>query len=335
MDINISVPVIPYSIYPWQQEIWEQIQSMQRQNRLPHALLISGGTGMGISSFSRNIASSLLCENPSETGEFCQQCKSCRMLIAETHPELLVITPLEDSKSIKVEQIRELTEFTHLQSQFTQRKVVIIDPAEVMNRNAANSLLKTLEEPIGNALIMLVTHYPSFLPITVRSRCQKFRMSASSMHIKKWLDGKYPEDLIEAMANSGRGPLTFSEDTDSDQVQILREDLILDLENMLYAQQDPIKTAANWAGKKDTELLFWLRSLLEDMVKVKMADNSVNLVNKDFYERSLKLTEHFEVSKIFNLLDKVSEFHWLTTTNSNLKSVTMYEEFTISWTSNR
>lgn len=257
------------------------------------------------------------------------------MLIAETHPEFLIISPQDDSKSIKVEQIRELMEFTHLHNQFSQRKVVIIDPAEVMNDSAANSLLKTLEEPIGDALIMLVTHHSSFLPITVRSRCQKINMSASSMHIKKWLDGKYPEELIEAIANSGRGPLILSEKAVADQILQLRLGLIADLEKMANAQQDPIQTAANWATQEGTGLLFWLSRLLEDMVKLKMAHNCVKLVNKDLTERILKLTEHYEIKMIFRLLDKVFDYHQLTTKNSNIKPVTMYEEFTISWTNHR
>ena len=150
---------------------------LSRRQNMPHAVLLTGPEGTGKGHFAAIIANSLLCSKPSVDRFACGECQSCQLLAANTHPDFYRIT-LESNadgkpaKDIKVEQIRQLIQSLAQTSQLGGIKLAIIDPAERMNRNAANSLLKTLEEPTADTLLILLAAQPSRLLPTVRSRCQ-------------------------------------------------------------------------------------------------------------------------------------------------------------------
>ena len=131
------------NILPWHESLWQQILS--RQNNLPHALLLYGAKGMGKSLFAQYLTKTLLCDQK----QACGNCKPCKLLIANTHPDLMTIQPADVGKQISVDQIRSTIQFCALTSKYGHYQIVIIDPAEAMNRNASNSLLKLLEEPPG------------------------------------------------------------------------------------------------------------------------------------------------------------------------------------------
>ncbi len=325
------------SVLPWQESQWSLIQSMISNDRLPHALLITGVKGTGIQEFATKLAASVLCEQTTETGENCQSCAACHLIKASTHPDLLLVSPEEEGKAIKVDQIRKLVGFSQLQNHYNQRKVIIISPAEAMNISSANSLLKTLEEPPGDTLIILVSHQPSSLPITVRSRCQKMKVSASSVHVREWLEGKVEPELIETVLASGCGPL-FSEGTEEAEQIPDRSSLLEDLEYLAYRQQDPVEVADKWSKKQADDTFFWLLKICQDMVKLKLDDkvfansnNSLKLVNQDMIKKLTILAEKYDLKGIFQIHDKLFNYHKLVSANTNLKAATMLEDFTIEW----
>ncbi len=159
--------------YTWQVQQWQRMNAARQQQRLHHALLLNGIRGLGLEAFAQELARGLLCEQPGEEGGACGQCKSCLLYAAGSHPDIVQIRPEEDSRVIKIDAIRELTGFMELKAQYGRYRIAIIDPAEAMNRNAANSLLKTLEEPPEQAIIILVNNDYMRLPVTIRSRCQR------------------------------------------------------------------------------------------------------------------------------------------------------------------
>ncbi|HSW52736.1 MAG TPA: hypothetical protein VLG93_05865, partial [Sulfuricaulis sp.] len=130
--------------YPWHGALWSALARQFEQ--LPHALLLQGRPGLGKHDFAVQLAQALLCEQARD-GMACGQCHCCRLFAAGTHPDLAGVGLVEDAKSIAVDQIRALGDFLSLRPHTAARKVVIISPAEAMNINAANSLLKLLEEP--------------------------------------------------------------------------------------------------------------------------------------------------------------------------------------------
>ncbi len=333
----MSLSVHPW-VYPWQETEWTQLQTMLCNDRLPHALLITGLKGTGLIKFSTSFATSVLCENPNNSGQSCSECKGCMLIKAETHPDLLIVCPEEEGKAIKIDQIRNLVKFTQLQSHTGKRKIIIVHPAEAMNTSAANGLLKTLEEPPGDTLILLVSHQPSTLPITIRSRCQKIKISASSMHVKEWLVGKVDDNLIDTVLVSGCGPLFLDEVEHDETVVIDRLSLLLDLENIANGQFDPIEAAEKWSKYTPGDTLFWLIKISQDMIKIRLDDNvnssenkSLNLISKDILQRIIKLVENIDIQGIFLFYDKLLEYQKLLSNNSSLKDVTIMESLTLEW----
>lgn len=123
----------------------------------------------------------LLCSNPSNSA--CGVCKSCCLVKAGTHPDLYIITPAADSNSILVDQIRELNNFIIGQPQFGKLKIVILYPAESLNNQAANALLKNLEEPGDNTKLFLLAAHQDLLLKTITSRCQILNLGSSNKQI--------------------------------------------------------------------------------------------------------------------------------------------------------
>jgi DNA polymerase-3 subunit delta' len=166
------------SILPdWLQPGRNQLQQMIRQGRLPHALLISGSEGLGKRMLADWLAGTLLCEQSHGDVSACGQCSACGWFDNGWHPDLLRLEPEEAGKAIKVDQVRRLGASLGMTSHSGGYKITIVQPADAMNVNAANSLLKTLEEPTANTLLILLTATPGRLPATILSRCQRRRAS--------------------------------------------------------------------------------------------------------------------------------------------------------------
>ena len=163
---------------PWQRAQWQRLAQQIEGERLPHALLLAGPQGVGKRTFARALTALLLCRSP-QYGAACGACKSCLLLAAQAHPDGHWLAPeeagntLKGTRVIKIDQVRDLVERMVQTAQQGGRKVAVIAPAEAMNRNAANALLKTLEEPAGTALLILISDMPGRLLPTVRSRCQR------------------------------------------------------------------------------------------------------------------------------------------------------------------
>ncbi|MDH5485036.1 MAG: DNA polymerase III subunit delta', partial [Gammaproteobacteria bacterium] len=175
-------------IYPWQKRQWLQIHQQFDAGRLPHALLLTGSEGLGKLDFARELAASILCRSTSGQGAACGQCDACHLIAAGTHPDYHFLAPEDVNKVIKVDDIRALCESFSLTSQFSGHRVAVIASADNMNTNAANSLLKTLEEPGENSLLILVSARPHRFPITIRSRCQAISFAVPETGVAlQWL----------------------------------------------------------------------------------------------------------------------------------------------------
>ncbi len=162
---------------------WRLLQNAFTQNRLSHAYLLSGMPGIGKTDFAREFSALLLCDNKTS----CGKCRGCQLMRAETHPDFLFIEPQEKTHSIKIDQIRELSEKLSRTAQCGGYQVVIISPADAMPVQAANALLKTLEEPTGKVIFFLIDHQQHYLPTTIVSRCQKLFFH-SDEKIKSFLE---------------------------------------------------------------------------------------------------------------------------------------------------
>ncbi|MED5388578.1 MAG: DNA polymerase III subunit delta' [Pseudomonadota bacterium] len=201
MVARIQVPC------PWHQDIMGQLLDQHQQGRLPHALLLSGPRGIGKLRLAESLSQTLLCEQPSG-GLPCGRCQGCQLSTAGTHPDLHRLSPEDNSKAIKIDQVRKLVSFATRTAQYSGYRVAIIAPAEALNRNAQNALLKTLEEPGGQTLLLLVCDQPTLLLPTIRSRCQQRVLPLPERHLAlDWLQGQVGESAAPLLDAAQGAPL--------------------------------------------------------------------------------------------------------------------------------
>jgi DNA polymerase-3 subunit delta' len=219
MNINNSSLM---SIIDLHRETWNRLAA--RRAQLPHALLLSGQRGIGKFELARRFAESLLCENLTSAGEACGTCPACGWLAQSNHPDFRLLQPdalaeeeaeseeasrtKKASQQITIGQVRALDDFLHVGTHRHGARIILINPAEAMNRATANSLLKSLEEPIPNTLFLLVSNEPDRLLPTIRSRCQTIPVTQPAPSLAtEWLRQSGVDDAERWLALAGGSPL--------------------------------------------------------------------------------------------------------------------------------
>jgi len=190
------------TLYPWFDETARQFLAHRAQ--MPHAWLLSGAAGIGKFELGDFLAASLLCEQPQPEGLACGHCPACQWFARGNHPDVRYIYPLqrheelfpdrplpegnEKSQEIRIEQFRALDDWFHASTHRGGYRVVLIYPAQQMNRVVANALLKVLEEPATQTVFLLITsQLPELLP-TIRSRCRLLNLPApDNQQATQWL----------------------------------------------------------------------------------------------------------------------------------------------------
>jgi len=215
---------------PWLEKEMASLRAAHEADRMPHALLIHEAPGAG--------------------GEWLATW-TARMVLGtdkDLHPDWVRVHPIDESKQIRIEQIRELGEELSLTSHQGGYKVGVISPADVLNRFAANALLKTLEEPPPRTVLILVVTQPSRLPATILSRCQRIRIAAPERaEAVAWLDATRGKGNWNAVLDIvGEAPLLAAESDPEAVVQIGTE-VRRGLEDAVAGRSDPVATAERWS----------------------------------------------------------------------------------------
>lgn len=194
---------------PWHREVLQELLTQHKEGRLPHALLLCGAKGTGKRRLAKALLEAILCRSP-VGGLACGACQTCHLSAAGSHPDLVVLQPEEEGKAIRIDPVRALVEFCSLTPQYGDYRLALVAPAEAMNRNAQNALLKTLEEPGNNTLLLLLSDQPGRLLATVRSRCQ-LRMLEKPNHAValSWLTDQVgqPERAAALLSLASGAPL--------------------------------------------------------------------------------------------------------------------------------
>ena len=250
-------------IYPWHQSDWQQLAAHWRQ--LPHALLFSGRENTGKTAFARHLAATLLCEQATADRQPCGQCPSCHLFAQNTHPDFYELTPeIPEGETvgrkllqIKIDAVRGLIEHIQLTSVRGGKRVVLIHPAESMNTQAANGLLKILEEPPADVAFLLVSHDRDRLLPTIKSRCRQMVLSAPDRQTAlEYVRQQHPAHAEELLAFHSGAPL-FDEDPSQtalrgELLQLLaapRLLAVLDCAAAFDKQKQPLAVFLDWLQK--------------------------------------------------------------------------------------
>lgn len=276
-------------------------------NRLAHAYLFEGPQGIGKRLTALALARAVFCLE----GTGCGECAPCRKIDHNNHPDLQVVEP--DGKMIKIEQIRDLQKTLSFRPVESSRRVCLIDQADKMNSAAANSLLKTLEEPSAETLIILLSSRPEALLTTVLSRCQRLPFSRLPQScIETTLTEQRGFDQNEAHIIAALADGSFQLALDRDPVFYLehRIDILKRVTALSPASILPLmELAKELATEKETipETLELLQAFYRDLLLFRYGQPLENLVNIDLQEKIRRVATQENTTSILNKLDALSE----------------------------
>jgi len=322
------------NILPWQTAQWQQLMSQRQQHKLPHALLLSGVAGLGKHQFAEHFAESLLCHNNNENGMACGECRGCLLLKAGSHPDIKRIEPEEVGKAIKVDQVRALSNFTVLSAQFDKGyKVVLISPAENMNRAAANSLLKTLEGPADNTILILLTSAPQRLLATIRSRCQRISFVAPHHDVAtEWLTAQSITNTQQWLEMADGAPIAAFNlaNNDDNSISARYESGLELLEGLQSRRQDPLAMAADWQKKEGLRAVKWLTNWVMDIIRLSQGGDTATLACPSQRTRLVNLAKQLDIDALHQYLTHLYESSRLLAT-TQVNQQLLFEEILIRW----
>ena len=343
-------------LHPWNQD--KALRLIRDRERLAHALLLAGQKGLGKEAFSEWLAQVLLCAQPGSDGQACGQCQNCILFVAGTHPDIHVVQPesryknsdsrlaqyalryppedksrdSKDSTVIRIDQIRALIGSSQTRPQIAQCKVLILSPADSMNVNASNSLLKLLEEPPPDSFLILVAHRPSRLSATIRSRCTRIDFHAPDPAAARgWLQaqGVSATEAGTLLALAGGAPLEARILADSGFLA-QRAELQADMEKLAGGQGDALTCAVRWKNLGAELCLTWLQGWLADLAILMLHAEPFQLRNPDLRTRLQALEKQLHLNQIFRYAESVARNRNLL--GGSLDEQLILEDTLINWT---
>ena len=325
-------------IYPWQHRQWQKITRLLKTERLPHAMLLYGNPGLGKADFAVTLANAVLCQQPASDHQACGLCKACQLLAANTHPDLHFLKPTapvtskskNPVRSIRIDDIRVLCEKLNQTSLYGGFRVAVLDQVELLTLSAANSLLKTLEEPGENVLILLVTARTHRLPVTIRSRCQLMRFTmpdeSQSLH---WLKDKQPgysdSQLQQSLKYAFGSPLSAVDYLqEAEHQEVLSEAMIASVSG-----KNSLDSAAKLAKFAKIRTLEGMMSWVSDVSKLQSCGAETEITN-ELYRITLQvLAKKVNQQRLFRFYDQLNFnlLHSSIAVNEQL----LWESLLLSW----
>lgn len=328
---QITVP----SPLPWQTQQWQRLGAQWRAGRCPHALLLSGQAGLGKRRFAEAFAALTLCEQPRD-GLACGSCRGCRLWQAGSHPDFLKVEPEKVGGALKVDEIRQLGGFVGRTSGREGARVVWLAPAEAMNINAANALLKNLEEPAASVIFLLVTDAPSGLLPTIRSRCQSVTFPSPGEEVAlHWLKegGLDGQSARRALALAGGAPLLALQLAEPESREA-REQFLADITALARQGTSAVTVAGRWEkppeGVALSQLLQFWQQWLAQMLRARSCDLTADEQVMSLLQ-SLPGAGEEGLRPLFGFYDQLLQARQALTGGSNPNKRLLLEELFIRW----
>lgn len=313
-------------IFPWHKRIYEMLVKRHQDGNLPHALLFGGVIGGGKFQLASNLIHHILAIDTNNA-------EVLDLLLAGTHPDMILLRPFEGKKTISIDQVREASEKLVLTPQISKRKIALIQLAEQMTVAAANALLKTLEEPAGDSLLILISHSPGQLPQTIRSRCQLISIpSPSTTEVRGWLNQDIQledeEILMELVNQSPCRAKQYLEDNRLADFKRLQSDL----SDIFASQLDIVAVSASWEAYEFDILFSWLSRLVHGLIQQCMIERS-GMTSSANLVKNLKISPNtINLKKLLNFYAVLQTLR-LEVTNVNLNRELLLEQLFLNWTS--
>lgn len=319
-------------LYPWQQPQWQHMVSNVQHDTLAHGFLFSGPKGVGKETFADEFAQYLLChQNVMGKDKPCGQCPSCLLIASGMHPDIKIIAPEGASETIQVDQIRELIHYLSLRPHHANHKVAILYAADRMNVNAANSLLKSLEEPPTASMLILTTCRPNSLLPTIKSRCQEVVFPIPDSEISRpWLATRLEkQDQSELYLSLAHGAPLAALELANSQAMEQRLQIYNDLSAIVEKHDEPVQVAGSWKKIDIAEVLYWVWSFITDMARLKVSQYPPQINNPDLSDRMRKLIKEIPLKNLVHYVSRVENAQRFV--QGNMNQQLLLEELLINW----
>lgn len=319
--------------YPWQDSLWQHLAGRPRH---AHAYLLHGPAGIGKRALAERLMARLLCQQP-VGNDACGQCKSCFLLAAGTHPDNYVLEPEEVDKAIRVDQVRDLVDFIVQTAQLGGRKVVLLEPAESMNLNAANALLKSLEEPSGDTVLLLISHQPSRLLPTIKSRCvQQACPLPGEAESLAWLARALPDSdastRSDLLALAGGSPLTALR-LYGQGVLEQRAQVVDGVKKLIKQQVGVSQLAEGWNAVPLVLLFDWFCDWAQLMLRYQLTQDEAGLGLADMRKVVQYLADKSSQAKVLAMQEWLLQQRQKVLGKANLNRVLLLEALLVQWAS--
>lgn len=316
--------------WPWIQPVWERTAS--DLDTLHHGLLVSGVEGIAKREFAIALSQTLLCDNAGNAGRPCGDCQNCTLFTAGTHPDFHVLTTelewrdgrselisaycnryqdvaarekrTNPSRVIPVDHVRLLIERFYSHSHISKRKVALIVPADCMNVNAANALLKLLEEPPDNSILILVSEFPGYLPATIRSRCVQIGIPLPTHeHATTWLQQSMSaKEAAQVLALSHGSPLVARKMFE-DEFLALQTEFVQGITELLNGKTSGVDLVVRFKKHDFLQWLNWLHRFSCELIRW-----SCGAAVSSWCAKIEINATHIQSEKLFLLYDKIGYY---------------------------